>query len=284
MRHDSAFKIFSLSLIWVWLGLFALLPFLLVLITSFLEPGTTHLIQYHFSLENYHDIFSSIYAKVFVRSFGVAALSTFICLVLAYPFAFFMATAQDKYKNILLLLLIVPFWTSSLIRTYAIIAVIKTKGILNTILLALGIIHHPIEIMFTNTAVMIGLIYNLLPFMILPLYANLERLDFQLLEAARDLGASKLRMFFQIVFPLSMPGVLAGCILVFLPAMTIFYIPDLLGGAKSMLLGNLIQTEFLTIHNWPMGSTTSIILTAIMGLFLWFYWRKTSSADRKDLV
>ena len=284
MKSENQFKFFSLSLIWVWLGAFALLPFLLVFVTSFLEQGSTQLIEFHFTFSNYIQIFTSVYVKVFLRSFYIAGWTTLLCLILAYPFAFIMATVKDRHKNILLLLLLLPLWTSSLIRSYAIVALIKTKGIINTVLLALGIIHEPLQIMFTNTAVMIGLVYNLLPFMILPLYANLERLDYSLIEAARDLGASKLRIFAKIIIPLSRPGILSGCILVFLPAMTIFYIPDLLGGSKSMLLGNLIETEFLTIHNWPLGSATSVILSAVMALFLLYYWRGTSKKDRQDLV
>ena len=170
-----------------------------------------------------------------------------------------------------MLLVIIPFWTSSLIRSYALIAIIKAKGILNSLLIALGIIHQPLSILFTNSAVIIGLVYNLLPFMILPIMTNVERLDNRLIDAARDLGANRFTTFRKVIIPLTMPGIIAGSILVFLPAMTIFYIPDILGGAKSILLGNLIQNQFLIAENWPMGSAISAILTLVLATLILIY-------------
>lgn len=158
-----------------------------------------------------------------------------------------------------------------MIRCYALIALLKAKGLLNTSLLALGLIQTPLPILFTNTAVIIALIYNLLPFMILPILTNIERLDLRLIDAARDLGANWVTIFGRIILPLTMPGIIAGCILVFLPAMTIFYIPDILGGAKSVLMGNLIQREFLVMHNWPAGCATSMVLTGFLALFVLLY-------------
>ena len=204
--------------------------------------------------------------------------------MIGYPFAYIIAQSKPFTKNLLLLLVIVPFWTSSLIRSYAMITLLKTKGLVNSLLLSLGIIHTPLQILYTNTAVIIGLVYNLLPFMILPLFANIERLDRNLLDAARDLGANWLTAFRRVIIPMTLPGILGGCMMVFLPAMTLFYIPDLLGGAKSMLLGNLIQDQFLFSNNWPGGAAISMILTAIMAIILWVYWRNSKAKDRQALL
>ncbi|MEN9916720.1 MAG: spermidine/putrescine transporter rane protein [Pseudomonadota bacterium] len=240
MKVDRLFKGSTISLIWLWLSLFALLPTLLVLITSFLENDPVHLFRWQFSLQNYQALLNPVYFKVFLHSFCVAGLCSLICLLLSYPFAYLLARLDSKYKSLLLFLVIIPFWTSSLIRTYAIISILKAKGLLNTVLLTLGIIHQPLTILYTSTAVIIGLVYSLLPFMILPLYANIEKLDTQFIDAARDLGANTVTTFTRVILPLTLPGIMGGIILVFLPAMSMFYIPDILGGAKSLLVGNLI--------------------------------------------
>lgn len=180
-------------------------------------------------------------------------------------------------------MVIIPFWTSSMIRTYAMMAILKAKGFLNALLLSLHIIHLPLLLLYTNFAVIVGLVYNLLPFMILPLYANIEKLDYRLVDAARDLGANWPTIFRRVIIPLTTPGIMAGIILVFLPAMTLFYIPDIMGGSKSMLLGNLIEDQFQFSNNWPAGSATSIILTVIMALMLMIYRRKQSANFQQDL-
>jgi len=271
MKPDNGFKNFSLSIIWFWLFIFALLPFGLVLVASFLTHSDSSLIQLPFTLENYRLLNNPIYLVIFEKSFIVAGIATLFCLLLGYPFAFIIARIESKWKNFLLLLVIIPFWTSSLIRSYALIAIIKARGVLNSALIGIGIIHHPLSILFTNYAVIIGLVYNLLPFMILPIMTNVERLDNRLIDAARDLGANRFTTFRKVIIPLTMPGIIAGCILVFLPAMTIFYIPDILGGAKSILLGNLIQNQFLIAENWPMGSAVSVVLTLVLATLLVIY-------------
>lgn len=273
MLPDNAFKRFSIITVWVWLIIFALIPTLLVLITSLLQQGDNELVRLELTLNNYFELFDPIYFKIFCHSFYIAGLCTFICLLLGYPFAYLLARTKSRYKNLLLLFVIIPFWTSSLIRSYAIVAILKTHGILNNILLTLGIIKTPLQLLYTDTAAMIGLVYSLLPFMILPLYANIEKLDITLIEAARDLGANKLRVFTKIMLPLTLPGIIAGSILVFLPATSLFFITNLLGGAKTMLLGNLIQNHFMTARNWPLGSAVSVVLTLLMGIMLLLYWR-----------
>ncbi|MCW5588391.1 MAG: spermidine/putrescine ABC transporter permease PotB [Legionellales bacterium] len=284
MKKDNYFKYFSISLFLTWLFLFGLLPFIFVFFVSLMHRDPEMVLTFHFTLSHYFELFNPIYLNIFLKSFYVAGSCTLLCLIVAYPFAYFLTQVNAKWKNFLLLSLIIPFWTSSLVRSYAIITLIKTRGVLNWFLLKFGFIHVPLQLLFTNTAVMIGLVYNLLPFMILPLYTNIERMDLQLIEAARDLGAKPFTVFRRIILPLTSPGIIAGCILVFFPAMTVFYIPDLLGGAKSLLLGNLIEEQFLTSQNWPLGSAVSVTLTLIMGLMLSIYWRSSRGTDRRELV
>ena len=272
---DSTFRKFSIGLVWWWLIILALIPSLLVFLTSILQQGDSELVRLQFTLNNYLTLFSNLYFTIFLHSFYIAGLCTILCLVLGYPFAYRLARSSERIKNILLILVIIPFWTSSLIRTYAIIAILKAKGILNSFLIWVGLIHQPLHILYSDTAVLIGLIYNLLPFMVLPLYANIEKLDPDLIDAARDLGANKIQVLIKILIPLTLPGIIGGSILVFLPAMSMFFIPDILGGSKTILLGNLIQNEFLASRNWPVGSAVSVALTLLMGLLLLIYWRST---------
>ncbi|MGC9325610.1 MAG: ABC transporter permease, partial [Desulfomonilia bacterium] len=189
----------------------------------------------------------------------------------------------DRLRRFLILLMIIPFWTSSLIRTYSLIILFKANGILNTLLLSAGIIEQPLNILYTEIAVFVGLVYTLLPFMILPLYASIQKLDPQLVEAARDLGAPARAVFFDIVLPITMPGIIAGCIMVFLPALGLFYIPDLLGGARSMLIGNFIKNQFLTTGNWPLGSAASVVLTLLMFLFLYGYYLSSRRTNTEGM-
>lgn len=284
MKTDNSFRNFSLSVVWIWLFLFAMLPFCLVVAASFMGHSENQLLAPTFSLNNYQHLNNAIYIQIFEKSFLIAGISTFLCLLLGYPFAFIIARMQSTWKNILILLVIIPFWTSSLIRSYALIALIKAKGILNSVLIAIGIIDQPLSILFTNTAVIIGLVYNLLPFMILPILTNVERLDNRLIDAAFDLGANRFTTLRRVIIPLTMPGIIAGCILVFLPAMTIFYISDILGGAKSILLGNLIQNQFLIAENWPMGSTFSTVLTVLLAALILVYVWATRSSKSKEWI
>lgn len=285
MKHsDNTLKYFSLSIIGGWLVVFALLPFCLVTLASFASHDNTHLLKLPVTLINYWQLNNAIYVKIFKQSFYIAGTCTLICLLLGYPFAYLIARMQTSFKGFLILLIIIPFWTSSLIRTYSMITMLKPKGVINAILMWTGIIHKPLPILFSDTAVMVGLVYNLLPFMVLPLLTNIERLDNRLIDAARDLGANRLTTFRRIVLPLTMPGILSGCILVFLPAMTIFYIPDLLGGSKSILLGNLIQNQFLIAQNWPLGSAISVVFTLLLAILLLVYWRSMRHKDPEELL
>jgi len=280
MIPDKTFRALSISSMWLWLMIFALIPSFLLLMTSLLTHGDNELLQLRLTLNNYFSVFNLSYFKVFLRSIMLASSCTVLCLLLAYPFSYILARSEAKYKRILLLLVIIPFWTSSLIRSYAIVAILKTNGIINHFLLWTGIISQPLQLLYTHTATLLGLVYTLLPLMIFPIYSSIEKLDTRFIDAARDLGANKTQVFFKVILPLTFPGILAGSILVFLPAMTLFYIPDLLGGAKTILIGNIIQNQFLAARNWPMGATISIVLTLIMSIVLIFYWR--TSPKRQD--
>lgn len=264
---------FSIYFIYLWLIVFCFLPLTLIFITSFLSKDPVHLVSLPFTLENYNELFSMLYAKIFVRSLIIALLTTLGCLILAYPFSYLLV--KSKHQSVLLLLIIIPFWTSSLVRTYSLIAIFKFNGLLNTVLLKGHIINQPLNLLYTNLAVVSGLIYNLFPFMVLPLFNNMERFDFRLIEAAKDLGAGRLAIFFKVFLPNTAGGIISGCLLVLLPAMTLFYIPNVLGGARSILLGNLIQNQFLVLDNWPQGAATSALLTGFLLILLLFY-RKNS--------
>lgn len=262
-------KSFSLYLLYLWLILFSLIPLLTIIGASFLSKDGTHLLTLPFTMAHYLPFFSPVFAKILWRSIVIAGVTTLGCLILAYPFSYLLIKA--KHQSLLLLLIIIPFWTSSLVRTYSLIAILKFKGILNMVLLHLHIIDAPLSLLYSNFAVIVGLIYNLFPFMVLPLFTNMERFDFRLIEAAKDLGANKWAIFTRVFLPNTASGIISGCVLVSLPAMTLFYIPNVLGGARSILLGNLIQTQFLVLENWPQGAATSVILTCLLLVFLIIY-------------
>lgn len=264
----------------IWLIAFLFLPLLLVLFVSFMKRGVYGGIEYSFTIGNYLQFFDSLYLHVFFTSIIVASITTLTCIIFGYPFAYIIARAPIKYRTLLLFLVIVPFWTNSLIRTYAWIILLRTEGVINTLLIKIGLIGQPLELLYNDGAVLIGLIYTLFPFMILPLYASIEKLDKSLLEAASDLGAKPWQSFFKITLPLTMPGVVAGSLLVFIPTLGLFFIPDLMGGAKTMMIGNLIKNQFLTARNWPFGSALSIILMIITLLLIALYMR--ISGGKKD--
>ncbi|CAI0692739.1 spermidine/putrescine ABC transporter permease PotB [Serratia fonticola] len=264
-----------------WLVLFVFLPNLMIIGTSFLTRDDANLVQMVFTLDNYTRLFDPLYGQVMLHSLNMAAIATLCCLLLGYPFAFILARLPQRVRPLLLFLLIVPFWTNSLIRIYGLKLFLSTRGYLNEFLMWAGIIDTPLRIMYTSGAVVLGLVYILLPFMVMPLYSSLEKLDKSYLEAARDLGASKLQTFIRIIIPLTMPGIIAGCLLVLLPAMGLFYVADLMGGAKNLLIGNVIKSQFLNIRDWPFGAATSICLTLVMGLMLWIYYRAAKLLNKK---
>ncbi|NVD06669.1 spermidine/putrescine ABC transporter permease PotB [Vibrio sp. JPW-9-11-11] len=270
-----------ITLIVGWLTLFVLVPNLMIIGTSFLTRDEANLIELTFTLDNYVRLMDPLYAKVLMHSFYMAIIATLLCLMIGYPFAYIVAKMPHKWRPIMLFLVIVPFWTNSLIRTYGLKIVLGTQGILNKSLLALDIIDKPIRLMYTETAVMIGLVYILLPFMILPLYSAIEKLDHTYIEAAKDLGANKLQTFTKVILPLTTPGIIGGCLLVLLPALGMFYISDLLGGAKNLLIGNVIKSQVLNARDWPFGAATSIALTIAMAVMLYAYYRAGKLLNKK---
>lgn len=280
----NGFRNLAITLIVGWLTLFVLFPNLMILAVSLLTRDESQMIAPLFTLGNYLRLLDPLYWDVILHSLWLALLATLICLVTGYPFAWLVARLPARVRPLLLFLVVVPFWTNSLIRTYALKVLMGTRGLVNGLLLDLGLIERPIQMMYTEFAVIIGLVYVLLPFMILPLYSAMEKLDLRLLEAAQDLGASPLQRFVHVVLPLTLPGIVAGCLLVFLPAMGMFYVSDLLGGAKHLLIGNVIKTAFLNTRDWPFGAATSVTLTVLMGLLLWCYWRAGKLLRRKGTL
>jgi len=205
-----------------------------------------------------------LYANSFKSSLVIASISTFITLCVGYPIAYALACSSPRWRPVLVMLVILPFWTSFLIRVYAWIGILKTEGLLNQLLLAVGVIGEPLTILNTNTAVYIGIVYSYLPFMVLPIYAALEKMDFSLLEAAEDLGSSRLSAFWLVTLPLSLPGVIAGCFLVFIPAMGEFVIPDLLGGSETLMIGKTLWVEFFSNRDWPVASAVAVVLLVLL--------------------
>ena len=278
---NNKFQKITVAIIFSWLIFFVLIPNLLVLTVSFLTRDGSDFYALPFTLDKYANLFNPLYAQVVWNSLYMSGIATIICLLIGYPFAFMVSKINPKYRPFLLFLVVLPFWTNSLIRIYGMKVFLGVKGVLNTMLMDMGILSEPIRILNTEVAVIIGLVYLLLPFMILPLYSAIEKLDGRLLEAARDLGANAVQRFFRVILPLTMPGIVAGCLLVLLPAMGMFYVADLLGGAKVLLVGNVIKSEFLISRNWPFGSAISIGLTILMALLIFVYYRANKLLNKK---
>ena len=258
----------------LWLLAFFFLPLLLVLAISFASRGPYGGVQWSFSLTNYMMILDPLYLQIYGRSLLLAAATTVMCLLIGYPLAYFIARAPTRRQGVWLLLVIIPFWTNFLVRTYAWMFILRTEGVLNRVLLNVGLIDTPVDILYTDWAVLIGLVYGYLPFMVLPIYAAVERLNRSVVEAAWDLYANGWSVFWRVIFPLTKSGVIAGCLLVFIPSIGAYITPDLLGGAKTMMVGNLIQHEYLVIRDWPFGSALSFVLMMLVVLGVTAYFMR----------
>lgn len=280
---NNKFQKGTVATIFGWLLLFVLVPNVLVFVISFLTENrqSQYFVDFAFSLSAYQALFNDTYATVLWNSLYMAGIATFFCLIIGYPFAFIIAKLPAKVRPILLFLVVLPFWTNSLIRIYGIKIFLGVKGLLNEALLWLGIINEPLRLLNSELAIIIGLVYILLPFMILPLYSSIEKIDNRLLEAAKDLGANAFQRFIRVTIPLTMPGIVSGCLLVLLPAMGMFYVADLLGGGKTPLVGNIIKSLFLNTNNLPLGSAVSIALTILMALMLYVYYRANKLLNKK---
>lgn len=296
-RISSRFVLIGVP--YFWLLILFLIPFLIVLKVSFSEPtvsippysprldisgGLSALWQQvqQFSFENYVFLIEEpLFYRSYISSFTIAAIATFITLLIGYPMAYAMARAPRSWRAILLMLVILPFWTSFLIRVYAWIGILKKEGLLNQALLAIGVISEPLTILNTNAAVYIGIVYSYLPFLVLPLYASLERMDDSLLESAADLGCTPFKAFWTVTFPISIPGVVAGCFLVFIPAVGEFVIPDLLGGSETLMIGHTLWVEFFSNRDWPVASAVAVILLLILVVPIALFQNAQARAEEK---
>ena len=264
-----------------WLILFFIVPLFIVIIYSFLERGTYGGVVWRFTLQNYARVFDPLYLSTFTRSVYIALVTTLTCLALGYPLAFFLTRRPARQRNLLLLALMIPFWTNFLIRTYAWLTLLRTNtGLVNLSLLRLGLIREPLPLFGTDFAIIIGLVYSWLPVMVLPIYAALERLDVSLIEAAQDLYASRLDTFRFVLWPLSLPGVAAGAMLVFIPTLGAFVTPAILGGGKSLMIGNIISNQFLAAHDWPFGSALSTLMMLLMLVAVLVYFRTAMRGEK----
>jgi spermidine/putrescine transport system permease protein len=268
-------------------------PLAIVVVYSFLTKGGYGGVEWKFSTDAWTSVFftrdifddtlgfADAHLSIFARSIKLSFISTLLALVVGFPTAYFIATRPEKSRAMWLFLITIPFWTNLLIRTFAIMEVIRNEGIVNSILMGLGIIDAPLQIMFTDTAVMLGLLYVYLPLMVLPLYASMERIDFRLVEAGYDLYANRFQVLRRVIFPLVKPGVIAGSILVFIPSLGAYVTPRVLGGGRNMMLGNLIELQFGQGRNWPLGAALSITLMVIVMVALLFYVRNAGKSGAR---
>jgi spermidine/putrescine transport system permease protein len=252
-----------------WLVLFVVAPLIMLVVVSFAERDTLGRIVYDFSFQNYSRAFDWVWLKVLLLSIWYALLTTILCMALGYPVAYFIGRAPERWRATLLLMVMVPFWTSFLIRTYAWIAILSKDGLLNALLIGTGLITQPTALLYTPFAIVLGLVYNFLPFMILPIYTSVERLDNTLIEAAYDLGAGPVRAFSQVIIPLTRPGIAAGAMLVFIPSIAMFAITALMGGGTNPTIGEVIFKQFTSGRNQPFGAALGTILLAIFLMALW---------------
>jgi len=278
-EEPAAQGTFLISPTMTYLFLFLLLPLLLVVVLSVVTRGPYGNVVYRLNFENYTRLLDSLYLRILGYSLFTATATTLATILIGYPLAYYIARASARQRSILVFLILVPFWTNFIIRIYAWIMILRTEGLLNNMLLRLGAIQAPLEILYTPTAVLIGMVYEFLPFMVLPLYTSLEKIEMAQLEAAADLGARPWRAFWRITLPLSVPGIVAGSILVFIPAMGMFVVPDLMGGAKTVLVGNLIRNQFLTARDWPFGAAASMLLLIITLVFTLIYTRQSGFGE-----
>lgn len=245
-----------------------LIPMTIIVAYSFLTRGVYGGVTSDWTLENYQRLFDPLYGVILWRSLVMSVTATLLCLLIAFPLALFIARAEKKWKNIYLYLVILPFWTSFLVRTYAWMFLLRDTGLINSLLMSMGLIAEPLPLLYNETAVVVGLVYGYLPFAVLPLFSNLERMDKSLLEAAADLGSKPWEVIRHVVLPLCAPGMRAAAVLVFIPCLGAYLTPDLLGGGKSIMIGNLIQNQFTTARDWPFGAAISLALMAIVMVLL----------------
>ena len=295
--RENLWRYFIVAIPYIWLLLFFLAPFVIVFKISLADPiiaqppftplfnqGSDGGFSIYTTFDNFLYLFQdSLYFVTYLNSVKLAFIATLFTLLIGYPIAYGIARSPQPTRNILLLLVVIPFWISFLLRVYSWMGILKTNGLINGFLLWLGVIEQPLELLYTDTAVYIGMVYSYLPYMILPLYANLVKLDIRLLEAASDLGAKKWQGFVDVTLPLSMPGIIAGCLLVFIPAIGEYVIPALLGGADTLMIGRVLFDEFFLNRDWPVASAVAIVLLLLLVLPIVYFQKKqaqeTSGAE-----
>jgi spermidine/putrescine transport system permease protein len=263
-----------------WVAAFVVAPAAIMLVYSFLRRGTLGGVVWEFTLDNYVAVADPTYLTIVVRSMVLATITTLLCLGAGYPVAYLIGRASEDRRNLLLMLVMVPFWTSFLIRTYAWVTILKNQGLLNSVLLGVGLIGEPLEMLYTRGAVILGLVYTFLPFMILPIYSSVEKLDGALIEAALDLGAGPLRAFARVIVPLTSPGIAAGVLLVFVPALGIYAVNDIMGGGRVDMIGNIIENQFKgNARNWPFGAALGTAMLVAFALSYWLVSRRQRFAE-----
>ena len=263
---------------------FVLGPLVYMVVLSLLRRAEVWGVTNQFTLENYKNILAPVYLKTFVESFRLAVISTGIIALIGYPFGYFMAKLQGRWKQAVMMALMIPFWTSSLIRLYGWIIVLRSGGVLDQLLMGLGLTDGPLRMLYTYPAVVIGMVYALVPFMILAVYSSAEKMDWGLVEAARDLGASAPAAFFTVTFKLTLPGLLSGVILTFIPSMGLFFIADILGGNKVVLVGSLIQDQLTQARNWPFAAALSVVLMILTSAMIWLYRKVARVKELEGLL
>ncbi|MEG2087333.1 MAG: ABC transporter permease [Angelakisella sp.] len=262
---------------------FVALPLVYIAVLSFLRRDLLWGVTGEFTLDNYRKVFDPVYLNTFATSLELAFSTTLLTMAVGYPFGYFMGKLLPKRRKLVLLLVVVPFWTNALVRIYGWMVLLRSNGVVNQLLLTAGVIDAPLKMLYTYGAVLIGMVYSLLPFMILPVYSSVEKMDWSLVEAARDLGASRITAFLTVTLKLTLPGLLSGFVLVFVPSMGLFFIADLLGGGKIMLVGNLIKNQLLQARDWPFGAALSVGLMTLTLLIIAVY-RKVTGSDLEGLV
>lgn len=266
----------------VWMGALFVLPMILMLALSFMERGTYGQVVYQFTIDNYIRIFDPLYGLIFWDTLVVAVLTTVFSILCGYPLAYYISRLEKSKQQIWLLLVMIPFWINFLVRSYAWVIILRSQGVVNTILQSLGLIDEPLTLLYNSGSVLVGMVYTLLPFMVLPIYVSLEQMDYRKLEAAYDLGATPWKAFWHVTLPMTKTGVVTGSILVFVSSIGMFVVPDVMGGAKSALIGNVIQNQFLSARDWPFGSALSIVLMLLSLLLILLYFKATQAGGAKE--
>ena len=278
-KENNIFKSIFTIPITIYAFILILLPLIYILFLSFCKSDSYGGVIYQFTLNNYLNIFNITYVKILLKSSLVALITTIICVLISYPFALVLREKSENIKNLVTKLVMIPFLTNSLIRTYGWIVLLRKNGVINTVLTSLNIVEKPLNLMYNNLGIIIGMVYTLLPFMILPVCSSVFKLNNSQIEAAKDLGAKPWQIFRKIIVPQTISGVFSGSLMVFIPAIGYFFIADILGGGKVMIIGNLIKNQFLTARNWPFGSAISIFLIIVTFLLVWIYKKAGGKMD-----